>query len=203
MDEPIGIVGESPIGIIVGQISDYIIHSGGVGYYKGQYLQISGPFGYGAVAIVDQVDELGSILSLQIYDGGVGYSIGGSYTITSISAVAGLAIAGYAIAGTGIIAGGYGASIEFLVDTTVTGIGKFIDDSCQTSSTKRLQDGDEYQEYSYRLSSPISVGEYGGVLNKLLHPSGMSAHLVYDSSMEGLSVVENDSEIVSSNVEVS
>lgn len=201
--ESVGVVGQPPIGIVVGQIFDYNITSGGVGYYKGQFLQIGGDSGYGAIAIVDAVNSVGSILSIQIHDGGVGYNDGGNYFITSISAIAGSAIAGYAVSGTGVAVGGGGANIQFLVGSTVVGIGKFLDDSCQTSSTKRLQDGDEYQEYSYRLSSPISVGEYGGVLNKLLHPSGMSAHLVYDSSMEGIIAVENDSEIVSSDVEIS
>ena len=41
------------------------------------------------------------------------------------------------------------------------------------SSTQKLYDGDEYQEYSYKLKSAVSIDRYYDVLRKLVHPAGM------------------------------
>lgn len=41
------------------------------------------------------------------------------------------------------------------------------------SSTQKLYDGDEYQDYSYRLKSAVSIDKYYDVLRKLVHPAGM------------------------------
>ncbi|MDE3023022.1 MAG: hypothetical protein KGI54_14400 [Pseudomonadota bacterium] len=48
----------------------------------------------------------------------------------------------------------------------------FVDDRSMLSSTKRLQDGEYYQEFSYVLSADVPTKDYALVVDKLIHPSG-------------------------------
>lgn len=43
------------------------------------------------------------------------------------------------------------------------------------SSTKKLPDGDYWQEFSYEIRSPITLDKYSGILKRLLHVAGTKA----------------------------
>lgn len=61
----------------------------------------------------------------------------------------------------------------FGLRTAVTNYpGYFSGNRGKVSSTKKVQDGHYYQEFSYELKSEVSFGVYFDVLKKLIHPTG-------------------------------
>jgi hypothetical protein len=59
------------------------------------------------------------------------------------------------------------------IGTIVKYRGFFLDDTSQTSSTKRIQDGYFYQQFSYVIKSSESLNTYESIVKDLVHPSGL------------------------------
>lgn len=69
--------------------------------------------------------------------------------------------------------GGSGADIDISQGTSLTIPGYYRNDDGHLSSTKVLQDGEFYQEYSYVIRSSQNIESYRDVVLEVLHPAGM------------------------------
>lgn len=69
--------------------------------------------------------------------------------------------------------GGSGAQLTLEPGTTMKIPGYFFNDDGFLSSSKRLQDSDYYQDFSYVIKASYDVDKYRDVVMRLLHPAGM------------------------------
>lgn len=69
--------------------------------------------------------------------------------------------------------GGSGSDIGIMQGTTLTIPGYYRNDDGHLSSSKVLQDGDFYQEYSYVIRSSQNIEAYRDIVLDVLHPAGM------------------------------
>lgn len=138
----------------LGQIGGVSIVSPGTGYTTGDIIPLSDSGdGNDFSAIISTVGINGDIKKVSLVDSGVFYFSNPPVAdLTSLS--------------------GSGAEISFNIKSLVRSEGRFADDSCMPSSTKRLQDGKLYQEYSYVLKSGVSVKIFKDSVLRLLHPAG-------------------------------
>lgn len=140
---------------ILGSVSSATITSPGTGYITGTTIPISSNGdGTGVFAIVDTVDINGGILKIRVIDGGINY-----VTIPPTPDIPSMA--------------GTGAVFTFNIAGNFTEAGYFVDDACMLSSTKKLQDGKLYQEYSYVLKSKVPLEKFSDAVKRLIHPAGM------------------------------
>jgi hypothetical protein len=65
------------------------------------------------------------------------------------------------------------------------------------STNKYLYDGDYYQDFSYEVRSPITVGRYSDMLKSVLHVSGTKAF----SSITKNNLIDSESSVVTSSVD--
>ena len=135
----------------LGLINVVRISNGGSGYTVGTVLTTSGGDGQDFVAQITQVGITGDIQQIGIVSPGSGYT-----TIPPIFLGAGA---------------GIGASVQFYIGAMLS-VNQFKDDTDFLSSTKKLQDGEYYQEFSYVLRTSISSLLYDLVVDSLIHPSG-------------------------------
>lgn len=153
---------------ILGSVASANIVSKGTGYTAGTTIPITNNGdGSGVFAIIDTVDIDGGILKVRIVDGGIDYvTVPPTADLSTLS--------------------GTGGEITFSIAGNFTEAGYFVDDSCMLSSTKKLQDGRMYQEYSYVLKSKVPLAKFRDVVKRLVHPAGMymSAELISGQSSE-------------------
>ena len=69
--------------------------------------------------------------------------------------------------------GGAGATLLIKPVVTVAIPGYFFNDDSFLSSSKKLQDSDYYQDFSYVIKASHDVEKYRDVVMRLLHPAGM------------------------------
>jgi hypothetical protein len=81
------------------------------------------------------------------------------------------------------------------VVTTGIGSGFYKTTAGFLSSNKYLQDGDYYQDFSYEIRSPITVGRYADMLKSVLHVSGTK---VFSSILKSTVIDSTATVIVSS-----
>ena len=150
----------------LGLVSHYRIMNGGSGYSVGDAVIAVGGDGFDFSASIDSVDSLGSIRSIKIIDSGVGFTQNAPVFIS---------------AGAGV-----DARIQFFIGTTHSA-NSFADDTDFLSSSKRLQDGNLWQEFSYVLKSAVSSVKYKEAVDSLVHPAGTRrfAQLVTDGDRIG------------------
>jgi hypothetical protein len=112
---------------------------------------------YRGFIIVDNVGgTLGDIQSVNVIEPPIGFgSIDGLFTELDTSE------------------GGSGASVETFIGTKLKIPGYYRNDDGHLSSSKVLQDGDFYQEYSYVIKSSQNIESYRDVVLDVLHPAGM------------------------------
>jgi|AntRauTorcE11897_2_1112592.scaffolds.fasta_scaffold00173_25 hypothetical protein len=109
---------------------------------------------YNGFMVVDQVGgSLGNIQSLNIIDPPIGIN-GILYQLDTTE-------------------GGSGADIDIKQGTTLIIPGYYRNDDGHLSSTKVLQDGEYYQEYSYVIRSSQNIDAYRDIVMEVLHPAGM------------------------------
>jgi hypothetical protein len=138
----------------VGQINASQIVAGGSGYAVGEQLLCVGGDGQDLIANVAEVSATGAITKISITDGGFGY-------VSTPPTFIGIAGA----------SSGLGANVKLFIGAMVS-LFNFYDDSCFLSSSKKLQDGYYYQDYSYVLKSALPSSVYKLLVDSLLHPSG-------------------------------
>lgn len=142
------------VGRCLGHVGKVNIQSSGTGYVVGEVIPISDMGdGKNFTSVVSTVGVNGEIKKISIIDSGVFFF--SNPPIPNISAMSGT-----------------GASFSFEITSVHDADGRFVDDSCMTSSTKRLQDGKLYQEFSYVLKSGVSINIFKDHVKRLVHPAG-------------------------------
>ena len=131
------------------------VTNGGLGYQEGQAVNITGT-GAGATAKIISVDSLtGEVKKVQITNYGAAY-----FGVTSVAFPF------------------YPGVTEVAEGTVTVGAltrypGYYLNQDGQLSTTKYLQDGFYYQQFSYVIKVNESVNLYRDALKKALHPAGL------------------------------
>lgn len=119
---------------------------------SGDSVTVKFPIYEGFIIVSEVGNTLGDIQSINIIDPPIG--IDQTYSLDTSE-------------------GGSGANIDISRDTTKLIPGYFRSDYGFLSSTKVLQDGNFYQEYSYVIKSSQTIDKYRDVVLDVLHPAGM------------------------------
>jgi hypothetical protein len=146
----------------IGLVSSWKINNGGTGYQVGDNITTTNGDGYDFSSYVAEVDVNGTITKLGINNTGV--------LFTSVAPLL------------SSIPHGTGASITFYVGA-MNSTHSYPDDQNFLSSTKKLQDGEVYQEFSYFLNTDAPAGDFDALVKNLLHPAGTKRFYVFDTSL--------------------
>lgn len=135
-------------------LGEFFVETQGENYLVGDVVYISSN-GVGFVAKVSQTGLAGSVKRIGIENSGINY-----YDTL-----------------TGIVVSSNGSNNTARITLQATAVtrypGYYSGNRGKISSTQKLYDGDEYQDYSYRLKSAVSIDRYYAVLRELIHPAGM------------------------------
>ena len=144
------------------------ITNGGTGYEVGDVFAISG--GLGGIAEVKAVGELGDIKKIEILNYGLGYATDSISSIDFTTPVKKIANPLSTIQNniTKIIAQGI-----VNIGSTTKYPGYYLNEDGQLSTTKYIQDGNYYQQFSYVTWVNESLGQYKELLHQLIHPAGL------------------------------
>jgi len=136
-----------------GLFNQYDVINSGLGYKLGDFVTIINEgSGVGAAAKVIRVDNKGRIKEIEILNHGVNYFNDSNFTIQSET--------------------GDGASGTAIASALAEYDGFYYDDGGKLSSSKKLQDNDYYQRFSYVLKTKLSLQKYSDAVKALIHPSG-------------------------------
>jgi hypothetical protein len=137
-----------------GVLGDFYVETQGENYIIGDVVYISSN-GVGFTAKVSQTGLGGSVKRIAIENSGINY-----YDTL-----------------TGIVLSSNGSNNTARITLQATAVtrypGYYSGNTGKISSTQKLYDGDEYQDYSYKLKSAVSIDRYYSVLRELVHPAGM------------------------------
>lgn len=125
----------------------------GNGYRVGDIVTVTTSSGKGFSAKVEQIGLAGGIKRIGIINSGVNYATDVTVSIVSET-------------------GSQTALVKALRSAVTEYPGYFFGNRGKISSTKRVQDGHYYQDFSYELKSEISFDVCHEVLKHLVHPSG-------------------------------
>ena len=135
-------------------LGEFFVETQGENYLVGDVVYISSN-GVGFAAKVSQTGLAGSVKRISIENSGINY-----YDTV-----------------TGIVVSSNGSNNTARITLQATAVtrypGYYSGNRGKISSTQKLYDGDEYQDYSYRLKSAVSIDRYYAVLRELIHPAGM------------------------------
>lgn len=133
---------------------EVVITDGGAGYEEGQIVEILG-VGSGAKAKIIAVDDAGAVTKVQMVNYGAGYfgSVTPHFPLYS-----------------GVTQQAFGT---ITVGALTNYPGYYLNEDGQLSTTKFLQDGFFYQQFSYVVQVNESVNLYRDALKKALHPAGL------------------------------
>lgn len=147
---PTGMVEE----LVYPVVSTIEVVNGGSGYGKTDYIYAVGiGNGVGLSTSLELIDVKGIIKSVKILDSGVDYA---DDFVTSVVSNSG--------DGTAELLPVIGALTNYA--------GYYANNNGKLSSSKKLFDGDYYQDFSYALRSEISLSKYKEMYRKLVHPAG-------------------------------
>lgn len=133
------------------------ISAQGSGYQVGDEVIISGSsLGVGAKVYISSVGPSGGVRGLDILDTGVNYTVRDVITATINNT-------GQGTGGVLVVTGGAG---------TRQSEGYWKTDDGLLSSSKKIQDNDYYQDYSYVVRSSLNISEYKDATKKMIHPAG-------------------------------
>jgi len=134
-------------------LGEFFIELPGNGYQIGDLVTVQDSDGIGFSARIEQTGLAGTIKKIAILNSGINYP-------TSI--VANI-----------ISERGQRTAKVILISSTITNYpGYFSGNQGKVSSTKYIQDGNYYQDFSYVLKSQVSFDQYFDVLKTIIHPSG-------------------------------
>jgi hypothetical protein len=133
--------------------------------------------GDNAIITTNVASSNSAVLALKVTDSGFAFRDGDSVTFTSLDEEkSGAAVASVVTMGHG--SGFYKTTSGFL------------------STNKYLQDGEYYQDFSYEIRSPITVGSYSDMLKSVLHVAGTKVF----ASILKKEVIDSSSSVVSSSI---
>lgn len=135
-------------------LSEFFIQTPGKNFRVGDEVLITDTKGTGFSAFIEQTGLGGTIKKIGVKNSGINYF--NTVTVSFISET-----------------GDLSSAVVFASPTAVTRYpGFYINNSGKLSSTKRIQDGNYYQDFSYVLKTAVSLDTYFGVLKELVHPAG-------------------------------
>lgn len=141
-------------GFVSGQIVAATIITPGTGYSLGQTIPITNHNGgYDFFAKVSSIDTNGGITGVEIFNQGSQYV---QAPVTDLTMV-----------------GDGNAVVTFTVGGLYTSNGRYYDSRSLISSHSVIQDGRQYQEYSYIIKTVVDFAKYASYIKKILHPAGM------------------------------
>lgn len=133
------------------------ISAQGSGYKVGDEVVIAGSsLGVGAKAYISSVGPSGGVRGIDILDTGVNYTVKDIMTAT-------ISNSGDGTGGVLVVTGGAG---------TRQSEGYWKTDDGLLSSSKKIQDNDYYQDFSYVVRSSLNISEYRDATRKMVHPAG-------------------------------
>ena len=136
-------------------LSDFFIQTPGSDFRVGDEIYITDDKGTGFSAFIEQTGLGGTIKKIGVKNSGINYF--NTVTVSFISQT-----------------GNLSSAVVFARPTAVTRYpGYYSNNSGKLSSTKKIQDGHYYQDFSYELKSAVSLDTYFSVLKDLIHPAGM------------------------------
>jgi hypothetical protein len=139
---------------VIPVISRVDVLDGGSEYEQADRLGLTGAIeGFGASIAIELTDKDGRILSVSVIDSGIGYS-------DDVDA--------FVVSNTGDGTARFAVVVSALSQYR----GYYSNNDGKLSSTKRLFDGDFYQDFSYVLKSEISFDLYREMYKRLVHPAG-------------------------------
>ena len=135
-------------------LSEFFIQTPGKNFRVGDEVLITDTKGTGFSAFIEQTGLGGTIKKIGVKNSGINYF--NTVTVSFISET-----------------GDLSSAVVLASPTAVTRYpGFYINNSGKLSSTKRIQDGNYYQDFSYVLKTAVSLDTYFGVLKELVHPAG-------------------------------
>ena len=142
--------------ILYSVLGDFFIETPGSGYLVGDKLFIVSD-GVGFVGEISVTGLGGSIKKLSITNSGINYQSEVYAIVVNYIGVKSV------------------AKILLKPSALSRYVGYFSDNSGKLSSSKHIQDGTYYQQFSYELKTQISFDKYFDVLKKIIHPTGLKA----------------------------
>ena len=142
--------------ILYSVLGDFFIETPGSGYLVGDKLFIVSD-GVGFVGEISVTGLGGSIKKLSITNSGINYQSEVYAIVVNYIGVKSV------------------AKILLKPSALSRYVGYFSDNSGKISSSKHIQDGTYYQQFSYELKTQISFDKYFDVLKKIIHPAGLKA----------------------------
>lgn len=135
-------------------LGEFYVETQGENYSIGDVVYVSSN-GVGFTAKISETGLAGSVKRIAIENSGINY-----YDTL-----------------TGIVISSNGSNNTARITLQATAVtrypGYYSGNKGKISSTQKLYDGDEYQDYSYKLKSAVSIDRYYSVLRELIHPAGM------------------------------
>lgn len=122
----------------------------GTNYYVGEMITLPQVAFSDAILLVTEIDEVGGIVAIKIFDTGLGYV--DSFTVSD--------------------ANGKGAEIYCYVGGTYYDKGTYASERGKLSSICVLQDSHKYQEFSYVIKSSRTIDQFKNIVQNTVHPAG-------------------------------
>jgi hypothetical protein len=136
--------------------------------------QTATEIGVNAMVEANVTTSNGSVNTLAIIDSGFGYANGEAVTFTSTD-------------------GTRAGTARVILETHGRGEGFYEDRNGFLSSTKKLFDGDYYQEFSYEIRTALTIDKYKDMLKQIMHVPGTKffGALILESGNEMTLAVAN------------
>lgn len=178
-----------------GGITTVTITNGGSGYYKGDTVRVVSPTaGNSFSAFVSGIDLTGTITRITILSTGYNYEEVPSIAVESATGSGAILVAGsnnigkikeieflepYLFSGNTeditfsvVSTQGSGASIAPIVETMYRQKSSIIKKKGVLGENCTLIDSNYYQQFSYKVRSPITSARYGNIVDEWAHPAG-------------------------------
>jgi len=135
-------------------LSEFFIETPGKNFRVGDEVFITDEKGTGFSAFIEQTGLGGTIKKIGVKNSGINYF--NTVTVSFISET-----------------GDLSSAVVFASPTAITRYpGFYTNNSGKLSSTKKIQDGNYYQDFSYVLKTAVSLDTYFQILKELVHPAG-------------------------------
>lgn len=135
-------------------LSEFFIQTPGSNFRVGDKVFITDTKGTGFSAFIEQTGLGGTIKKIGVKNSGINYF--NTVTVSFISDT-----------------GTLNSAVVIAKPTAVTRYpGFYTNNSGKLSSTKKIQDGNYYQDFSYVLKTSVSLDTYFSILKDLVHPAG-------------------------------
>jgi len=147
---------------VLGSIGQYTIVNAGLGYKENQIIPFTTPGdGFGLIIRIGAVGDRGEILSIEILDSGLDYSLAAPQLNMSLSTLFDANYTETAV-----------ATVELSISANYTVAGYYSKLKSAVSDIFKLQDGTYYQNFSYVLKTNVPAIDFRDIVTSTIHPAG-------------------------------